>query len=182
MWNLRILVFHLIWKILSRKLFKYWLPSNFSISYFWILIESMFVLISPGFRKNIPQTGCLKQQKLILLQLWKQKLWNKSVCRAMFPLKFLGKDPSWPLDPSWPQDPSGGCKQPLACSHHSDLCLCDHMIFFPALLFSGCHVWLFVIPRTVALAFSPNLLCPWDFPGENIWMSCHFLLQGIFLT
>ena len=24
--------------------------------------------------------------------------------------------------------------------------------------------------------------CPWDFPGKNIGMSCHFLLQGIFLT
>ena len=25
-------------------------------------------------------------------------------------------------------------------------------------------------------------LCPWDLPGENIRMGCHFLLQGIFLT
>ena len=27
-----------------------------------------------------------------------------------------------------------------------------------------------------------RFLCPWDFPGKNIGMSCHFLLQGIFLT
>ena len=27
-----------------------------------------------------------------------------------------------------------------------------------------------------------SLLCPWDSPGENIGMGCHFLLQGIFLT
>ena len=27
-----------------------------------------------------------------------------------------------------------------------------------------------------------RLLCPWDFPGENTGMGCHFLLQGIFLT
>ena len=27
-----------------------------------------------------------------------------------------------------------------------------------------------------------KLLCPWDFPGKNIGMCCHFLLQGIFLT
>ena len=26
------------------------------------------------------------------------------------------------------------------------------------------------------------LLCPWDFPGKNTWMGCHFLLQGIFPT
>ena len=27
-----------------------------------------------------------------------------------------------------------------------------------------------------------KLLCPWDFPGKNIGVGCHFLLQGIFLT
>ena len=25
-----------------------------------------------------------------------------------------------------------------------------------------------------------RLLCPWDSPGKNIGVSCHFLLQGIF--
>ena len=27
-----------------------------------------------------------------------------------------------------------------------------------------------------------RLLCPWDFPGKNTRVGCHFLLQGIFLT
>ena len=27
-----------------------------------------------------------------------------------------------------------------------------------------------------------RLLCPWDFPGKNTEMGCHFLLQGIFPT
>ena len=27
-----------------------------------------------------------------------------------------------------------------------------------------------------------RLPCPWDFPGKNIGVVCHFLLQGIFLT
>ena len=27
-----------------------------------------------------------------------------------------------------------------------------------------------------------RLLCPWDFPGKNTGVSCHFLLQGIFPT
>ena len=27
-----------------------------------------------------------------------------------------------------------------------------------------------------------RLLCPWDSPGKNIRVGCHFLLQGIFLT
>ena len=35
----------------------------------------------------------------------------------------------------------------------------------------------FVTPWTVA-----RLLCQWDFPGKNIGLGCHFLLQGIFLT
>ena len=30
--------------------------------------------------------------------------------------------------------------------------------------------------------YPTRLLCPWDSPGENIGMGCHFLLQGIFLT
>ena len=27
-----------------------------------------------------------------------------------------------------------------------------------------------------------GLLCPWNFPGKNIGVGCHFLLQGILLT
>ena len=27
----------------------------------------------------------------------------------------------------------------------------------------------------------PRLLCPWDFPGKNSGVGCHFLLHGIFL-
>ena len=27
-----------------------------------------------------------------------------------------------------------------------------------------------------------KLLCPWDFPGKNTGVGCHFLLQGNFLT
>ena len=27
-----------------------------------------------------------------------------------------------------------------------------------------------------------RLFCPWDFPGKNTGMGCHFLLQGIFST
>ena len=29
---------------------------------------------------------------------------------------------------------------------------------------------------------SIRLLCPWDFPGKNTRVGCHFLLQGIFPT
>ena len=30
--------------------------------------------------------------------------------------------------------------------------------------------------------YSARLLCPWDFPGKNTIVGCHFLLRGIFLT
>ena len=40
------------------------------------------------------------------------------------------------------------------------------------------HVRLFATLRTLACQF----LCPWDSPGKNNGMGCHFLLQGIFLT
>ena len=30
--------------------------------------------------------------------------------------------------------------------------------------------------------YTTKLLCPWDFPGKNTGVGCHFLLQGIFLT
>ena len=29
---------------------------------------------------------------------------------------------------------------------------------------------------------STRLLCPWNFPGKNTGVGCHFLLQGIFQT
>ena len=32
------------------------------------------------------------------------------------------------------------------------------------------------------LVMSYSFLCPWDFPGKNMGMGCHFLLQGIFPT
>ena len=50
-------------------------------------------------------------------------------------------------------------------------------------------VWLFATP---CMGCSPPgssvqgifqaILCPWDFPGKNPGVSCHFLLQGVFLN
>ena len=33
-----------------------------------------------------------------------------------------------------------------------------------------------------SLSNPTRLLCPWNFPGKNIRVGCHSLLQGIFLT
>ena len=38
---------------------------------------------------------------------------------------------------------------------------------------------LFCDPKDCSL---PGPLCPWDFPGKNSVVGCHFLLQEIFLT
>ena len=40
-------------------------------------------------------------------------------------------------------------------------------------------VWLFMTPWTVQFT---RLLCPWNSPGMNTGVSCHFLVQGIFPT
>ena len=41
------------------------------------------------------------------------------------------------------------------------------------------QVQLFATPWTVSHA---RFLCPWDPPGKNTGVDCHFLLQGIFPT
>ena len=48
---------------------------------------------------------------------------------------------------------------------------------------SACSVISFMSDslRTHVVA-APRLLCPWDFPGKNTRVSCHALLQGIFLN
>ena len=40
------------------------------------------------------------------------------------------------------------------------------------------HVWLFPTPWRLPGC----LLCPWNYPGKNTGVGCHFLLQAIFLT
>ena len=40
-----------------------------------------------------------------------------------------------------------------------------------------------VVPNFATHGLQPTrLFCPWDFPGKDTGMVCHFLLQGIFLT
>ena len=56
-------------------------------------------------------------------------------------------------------------------------------LYYSALLFSFkvkllSRVHLFATPWTIAT----RLLRPWDFPGKNTGVGCHFLLQEIFPT
>ena len=36
--------------------------------------------------------------------------------------------------------------------------------------------------QSVSMAKPARLVCPWNFPGKNTGVGCHFLLQGIFPT
>ena len=56
------------------------------------------------------------------------------------------------------------------CMHSLESCIVDVCVCSVA---QSC---LFATLWTVIL----RLLCPWDFPGKNTGMSCHFILQGIF--
>ena len=42
-----------------------------------------------------------------------------------------------------------------------------------------CCCW--VAKSCLTLCRLHGLLCPWDFPGKNTGVVCHFILQGIFL-
>ena len=53
-------------------------------------------------------------------------------------------------------------------------------------LYSWCHCCLFTKSRLTILRpyglYPARLLSPWDFPGKNTGVGCHFLLLGIFPT
>ena len=55
---------------------------------------------------------------------------------------------------------------------------CIHQMTQPSQKLSHFSCISFVTSCTVTTGF----LCPWDFPGKNTGVGCHFLLQGIFLT
>ena len=60
-------------------------------------------------------------------------------------------------------------------------CTCVHVFVCVCMCVYVClisHVQLFVIHGL----YPTRLLCPWDSPGKNTGVGCHFLLQGIFLT
>ena len=45
-----------------------------------------------------------------------------------------------------------------------------------------CCVSLSVVSDSLGPHGPNRFLCPWDSPGKNTGVACHFLLQGIFLT
>ena len=60
-------------------------------------------------------------------------------------------------------------------SIHQLIDICSHILVCVCVF--SC-VWLCATLWTI----TRWLLCPWDSPGKNTGMGCHFLLQGMFLT
>ena len=64
------------------------------------------------------------------------------------------------------------------CLGSCESCVIIH--FYPLLLLFRCSV---VSNSSLPHQPYPNrLLCPWEFPGKNTGVGCHFLLQRIFPT
>ena len=72
---------------------------------------------------------------------------------------------------------------PSHSGHHSALsrvpCAIQYVLLVCVWVLSGLGVSDFLWPHGMQPV---RLLCPWDFPGTNTGVGCHFLLQGIFQT
>ena len=83
------------------------------------------------------------------------------------------------------------------------MCICETLYFHCLIQFSeqlyevnNCDVWCVCVYMSACLHLHlvvsdslqshrlkpTRLLCPWNFPGKNTGMGCHFLLKGIFPT
>ena len=96
----------------------------------------------------------------------------------------------WSYQPSLPSHLGSDPSQP------GFLCPCLPIVIIYVYRISTYFVWLFSLLLVLVVqslscvqifatswAMQPSrLLCPWDFPGKNTGMSCHFLLQRIFPT
>ena len=62
----------------------------------------------------------------------------------------------------------------------------QHMFYLCFCLKTPCWIYVCISHSVVSDSLWPHglgptrLLCPWDSPGKNTGMDCHFLLQGIF--
>ena len=81
---------------------------------------------------------------------------------------------------------SRGSSWPRFWTHISWVCCIKSWIFYPAS--PGKPLCVCVSSSVMSDSLWPHglqpakLLCPWDFPGKNTGVGCHFFLQRIFLT
>ena len=139
--------------------------------------------------------GKLPQQKQIPLS-WIHFFWIKERMTNIYaPIPFCFPLPTpscWPTHPTKTRWGKGSKCCLLLCGHQGTD-ICDKMSV--AVVFWEQEIWNVFPNLTVALALystacvhahscstlcDPRLLCPWDSPGKNPGVGCHFLLQGIF--
>ena len=82
---------------------------------------------------------------------------------------------------------SSGLKLLLILLYHTSPCISFVFFFFlNSLIFIFFHLdketFLDCLLLSVTVIVSDFPRCPWDFPGKNTGVGCHFLLQGIFPT
>ena len=66
--------------------------------------------------------------------------------------------------------------EPVSTAQHSTVVYINILCVLCVLVAQSC-------PTLKPRGLQPTgLLCPWDFPGKNTRVGCHFLLQGIFPT
>ena len=72
------------------------------------------------------------------------------------------------------------CRQILYCPSHQGRPLLSLVKYFQ----NSPKIYCCCLVTQLSLIFLwlHGLLCPWDFPGKNTEVGCHFLLQGIFST
>ena len=68
----------------------------------------------------------------------------------------------------------------VAISFSNKTCVCTHTL---CVCVCVCVCVYSIMSNFVTHGLQPTrLLCPWNFPGNNTGMGCHFLVQGIFPT
>ena len=74
--------------------------------------------------------------------------------------------------------------RPFLGCHHGCVCVCLCVCVWVCVLVAQSCLTLCDPMDCSLLGSSVHgiILCPWNYPGRNIGVGCHFLLQGIFLT
>ena len=119
--------------------------------------------------------------------------WGTNVTCLLPTLTLCGRSPECrPFLVSWACSsfsPPVSCASPQSF-HHLYISLCNHSLFyfFPCCLLISMFCCCRLVSKSCLTPLRSHglwptrLFYPWDFPGKNTGVGCHFLLQGIFPT
>ena len=133
-------------------------------------------LWASSYRKELALCGSHKLQVCV----------SKRTAKHSFPIPT-------PCSPRWPLNHFPSPSVCLFWAFHINeivwfVVLCDWLLSLSTVLSRFTYVWCWFSCYVVSDSLQPHglypasLLCPWDFPGKNTGVGCHFLLQGIFPT